>query len=46
LHREKLQSSSDEVSLEPSDWITPTSLRIKEKRRKTISPYGETEIRG
>lgn len=44
LHNEKLGLNKDEGSLEPSDWITPSFLKIKEKRSKRISPYLETEI--
>ena len=30
--------------MEPSDWITPSFVKIKEKKSKRISPYLETEI--
>ena len=33
-----------EVPLTMDDWVTPTFLKIKEKRTKRISPYLETEL--
>ncbi len=42
LHNEKQRINDDTV--EPSDWTTPSFVKIKEKKSKRISPYLETEI--
>ena len=39
LYNEKLRQGRNEESLDPSDWITPSFLKIKEKKSKRISPY-------
>ncbi len=44
LHNEKLRQERNEESLDPSDWVTPSFLKIKEKKSKRISPYLESEI--
>lgn len=44
LYNERLRQEKDEESLDPSDWVTPTFLKIKEKKSKRISPYLESEI--
>lgn len=44
LYNEKLRQERNEESLEPSDWVTPSFLKIKEKKSKRISPYLESEI--
>lgn len=44
LYNEKLRQERNEESLDPSDWITPPFLKIKEKKSKRISPYLESEI--
>jgi hypothetical protein len=44
LYNEKLRQQRNEESLDPSDWVTPSFLKIKEKKSKRISPYLESEI--
>jgi integrase/recombinase XerD len=44
IYNEKQRNDDGKESLEPSDWITPSFVKIKEKRSKRISPYLETEI--
>lgn len=44
LYNEKLRQERNEESLDPSDWVTPPFLKIKEKKSKRISPYLESEI--
>ena len=44
LYNEKLRQDRNEESLDPSDWVTPPFLKIKEKKSKRISPYLESEI--
>lgn len=44
LYNEKLRQDRSEESLDPSDWVTPPFLKIKEKKSKRISPYLESEI--
>lgn len=44
LYNEKLRQYRNEESLDPSDWVTPPFLKIKEKKSKRISPYLESEI--
>ncbi len=44
LHNEKLRSEQKLPSMDSSDWITPTFIKIKEKRSNRVSPYLETEI--
>jgi integrase len=44
LYNEKLRQEQNEESLEPSDWVTLSFLKIKEKKSKRISPYLESEI--
>jgi len=44
LYNEKLIQERNEESLDPSDWVTPSFLKIKEKKSKRISPYLESEI--
>ena len=44
LYNEKLRQDRNEESLEPSDWVTPSFLKIREKKSKRISPYLEFEI--
>ena len=44
LYNEKLRQERNEDSLDPSDWVTPSFLKIKEKKSKRISPYLESEI--
>ncbi len=44
LYNEKLMQERNEELLDPSDWVTPSFLKIKEKKSKRISPYLESEI--
>ncbi|MGD9673660.1 MAG: hypothetical protein AB7U98_09305 [Candidatus Nitrosocosmicus sp.] len=44
FYNEKLRQERNEESLDPSDWVTPSFLKIKEKKSKRISPYLESEI--
>lgn len=44
LYNEKLRQEKNEESLDPSDWVTPSFLKIKEKKSKRISPYLESEV--
>jgi hypothetical protein len=44
LFNEKLRQEGNEESLDPSDWVTPSFMKIKEKKSKRISPYLESEI--
>jgi hypothetical protein len=44
LYNEKLRQENNENSLDPTDWITPSFLKIKEKKSKRISHYLESEI--
>lgn len=44
LYNEKLRQQRNEEPLDPSDWVTPPFLKIKEKKSKRISPYLESEI--
>jgi len=44
LYNEKLRQERNEESIDPSDWVTPPFLKIKEKKSKRISPYLESEI--
>ena len=44
VYNEKLRQERNEESLDPSDWVTPSFLKIKEKKSKRISPYLESEI--
>jgi hypothetical protein len=36
--------SREEESLTPTDWVTPSFIRIKKKRTQRLSPYLETEL--
>jgi hypothetical protein len=44
LYNEQQRRERNEDSLDPSDWVTPSFLKIKEKKSKRISPYLESEI--
>jgi hypothetical protein len=44
LYNEKRRQERNEESLDPSDWVTPSFLKIKEKKSKRISPYLESGI--
>jgi integrase/recombinase XerD len=44
IYNEKKRIDENLEEIEPSDWTTPTFVKIKEKRSKRISPYIETEI--
>ncbi|HKO65191.1 MAG TPA: hypothetical protein VJU13_08310, partial [Candidatus Nitrosocosmicus sp.] len=44
LYNEKLRQQQNEEPIDPSDWVTPSFLKIKEKKSKRISPYLESEI--
>jgi integrase/recombinase XerD len=44
IYNEKKRIDENLEEIEPSDWTTPTFVKIKEKRSKRISPYLETEI--
>jgi integrase len=44
LYNEKSRQERNEESIDPSDWVTPPFLKIKEKKSKRISPYLESEI--
>ena len=44
IYNQKLRQERNEESLDPSDWVTPSFLKIKEKKSKRISPYLESEI--
>ncbi len=44
VYNEKLRQERNEESLDSSDWVTPSFLKIKEKKSKRISPYLESEI--
>ena len=44
MHNEKQRIDDGLETIEPSDWTTPSFVKIKEKRSKRISPYLETEI--
>jgi integrase/recombinase XerD len=44
IYNEKQRIDKNLEEIEPSDWITPTIVKIKEKRSKRISPYLESEI--
>jgi integrase/recombinase XerD len=44
LYNEKQRIDEGLETIEPSDWNTPSFVKIKQKRSKRISPYLETEI--
>ncbi len=44
VYNEKLRQERNEETLDPSDWVTLSFLKIKEKKNKQISPYLESEI--
>jgi integrase/recombinase XerD len=44
LYNEKQRLDKNQDKIEPSEWITPAYVRIKEKRSKRVSPYLESEI--
>src|SRR3954469_17008604 len=44
IYNEKQRIDNVHETIEPSDWMTPSFVKIKEKRSKRISPYLETEI--
>jgi hypothetical protein len=44
LYNEKQRLDQNLEQIEPSEWITPPFLKIKEKRTKRISQYLESEI--
>jgi hypothetical protein len=35
---------NNDASIHQSDWITPSFVRIKEKKTRRLSPYSETEL--
>ena len=44
FYHEKQRIDDGLETIEPSDCMTPSFVKIKEKRSKRISPYLETEI--
>jgi integrase/recombinase XerD len=44
IYNEKKRIDNNLEEIEPTDWTTPSIVKIKEKRSKRISPYLETEI--
>jgi len=44
IYNEKQRIDNGNETIEPSDWTTPSFVKIKEKRSKRTSPYLETEI--
>ncbi len=45
IYNEKKRIDKNQDEIGPSDWTTPTFVKIKEKRSKRISPYLKTEMK-
>ena len=44
IKKDNDKKRKEEESVVPTDWETPSFIRIKKKRTKRLSPYLETEL--